>query len=58
VTTGFAALLIGFMLYVTFYGDVRRFSIYREMFEDHAQIEQAGQPPNAPAPPANAAPQK
>ncbi|HTV61002.1 MAG TPA: RIP metalloprotease RseP [Verrucomicrobiae bacterium] len=58
VTTGFAALLIGFMLYVTFYGDVRRFSIYREMFEDHAQIEQASQPPNAPAPPASAAPQK
>ncbi len=58
VTTGFAALLIGFMLYVTFYGDVRRFSIYREMFEDHAQVEQAGQPSNAPAPPPNAAPQK
>ncbi len=50
VTTGFAVLLIGFMLYVTFFGDVRRFSLYRAMFDDHSQIEQAAPPADAPAP--------
>jgi len=51
VTTGFAVLLIGFMLYITVYGDIiKRFPLYRAMFDDHAQVEQSGQPADA-APP-------
>jgi regulator of sigma E protease len=45
VTTGFAVLLLSFMLYVTVRGDImKRFPIYRTMFEDHAQIQQPAQP--------------
>ncbi len=46
-TTGFAVLLISFMLYVTFF-DVRRFSLFRMMFKRQTQIEQA-QPTTEPA---------
>jgi regulator of sigma E protease len=51
VTTGFAMVLICFMLYVTVFGDIiKRFSLYREMFKDHPQIQQAAPPAdNAPA---------
>ena len=53
VTTGFAVLLIGFMLYVTA-ADIRRFSLFRAMFQNKTQIEE---PQTAPAQPAPAAPQ-
>jgi regulator of sigma E protease len=39
MTSGFAVLLIGFMLYVSFY-DVKRLSLFRMMFNRDAQIEQ------------------
>ena len=47
-TTGFAVLLISFMLYVTFF-DIKRFSLFRAMFKSDVQIEQS-------APPAETAP--
>jgi len=53
VTTGFAVLLIGFMLYVTA-ADIKRFSLFRAMFQNKTQIEE---PQNTPAEPAPAAPQ-
>jgi regulator of sigma E protease len=37
-TTGFAVLLISFMLYVSF-NDVRRFSLFRSMFKQEVTIE-------------------
>ena len=49
-TTGFAVLLISFMLYVTFF-DIRRFSLFRAMFKSDVQIQQSAQPAEtAPAP--------
>jgi len=49
-TTCFAALLISFVLYVTFF-DIKRFPLFRAMFKTDAQIEQTNQPANsAPAP--------
>ncbi len=51
VTTAFAMLLIGFMLYVTIFGDIKRFALYRAMFNSDAQIEQATTPAtSAPVP--------
>ena len=47
-TTGFAVLLISFMLYVTFF-DIKRFSLFRAMFKSDVQIQQS-------APPAETAP--
>ncbi|MGO8765193.1 MAG: RIP metalloprotease RseP [Limisphaerales bacterium] len=48
VTTGFAALLIGFMLYVTFF-DIKRFPQFRVLFNTKVQIQQSAQPgDNAP----------
>ncbi len=38
-TTGFAVLLISFMLYVTFF-DIKRFSLFKAMFKSKPQIEQ------------------
>jgi len=38
-TLVFAALLISFMMYVTFY-DVKRFSLYKSMYKQPSQIEQ------------------
>ena len=49
-TTGFAVLLISFMLYVTFF-DIKRFSLFRAMFKSDVQIQQS-------APPAESAPAK
>ncbi|MGD0207643.1 MAG: RIP metalloprotease RseP [Verrucomicrobiota bacterium] len=42
-TTGFAVLLISFMLYVTFF-DIKRFSLFRAMFKTDVQIQQSAQP--------------
>jgi regulator of sigma E protease len=42
-TTGFAVLLISFMLYVTFF-DIKRFSLFRAMFKNDVQIEQSVPP--------------
>jgi len=58
VTTGFALLLISFMLYITFF-DIKRFPMIRAMFRNGTQIEQpqntpAQQPQNAPTDPAPA----
>lgn len=56
-TTGFAVLLISFMLYVS-YNDILRFSLFKSMFKRDVQIEEAEparEPPQAPAP-AGAAP--
>ncbi len=53
VTTGFALLLIGFMLYVTA-ADFKRIPLFRAMFQNKSQIEE---PQNVPAEPAPAAPQ-
>jgi regulator of sigma E protease len=44
ITTAFAMLLIGFMLYVTIFGDIKRFALYRAMFNSDAQIEQTTTP--------------
>jgi len=58
-TTGFALLLISFMLYVTFF-DLKRLPLIRLLFDRDAQIQQAGEPgttPNSTAPaPAPVAP--
>jgi regulator of sigma E protease len=43
VTTGFAVLLISFMLYITFF-DIKRFSLFRLMFKNDVQIQQSAQP--------------
>ncbi len=51
-TTGFAVLLIGFMLYITVFGDIKRLSFYRAMFKSDVQIQQSAQPAEtAPAQP-------
>ena len=39
-TTGFAVLLISFMLYVTFF-DIKRFPLFRAMFQNDVQIQQS-----------------
>ena len=46
-TTGFAVLLIGFMLYITVFGDIKRLSFYRAMFKSDVQIQQSAQPVEA-----------
>jgi regulator of sigma E protease len=48
LNTGFAVVLISFMLYVTFF-DIKRFPLFRAMFQSDVQIEQS-------APPAGSAP--
>ena len=50
-TTGFAVLLISFMLYVTFF-DIRRLPRFKALFKSETQIEQSGIAPAAadPAP--------
>ncbi|HKW29988.1 MAG TPA: site-2 protease family protein, partial [Verrucomicrobiae bacterium] len=45
VTTAFAVMLISFMLYITVFGDIKRLSFFRAMFDNTAKIEQ----PTAPA---------
>ena len=50
-TTGFAVLLLSFMLYITVFGDLKRFGLYRAMFKTDVQIEQSALPADsAPAP--------
>lgn len=49
-TTGFAVLLISFMVYVTFF-DIKRIPLFRAMFKNETQIEQ---PQNSPAEPSPA----
>jgi len=39
-TTGFALLLIGFMLYVSF-NDVKRFPLFRSLFSQEVTIEKS-----------------
>ena len=48
VTTGFAVLLISFMLYVTYF-DFMRFRLFKALFNRETQIEQQETPPQ-PAP--------
>jgi regulator of sigma E protease len=43
-TTGFAVLLLSLMLYITIFGDLKRFGLYRAMFKTDVQIEQAPPP--------------
>jgi regulator of sigma E protease len=52
VTTAFAIMLISFMLYVTVFGDIKRLSFFRAMFDNTAQIEQTTAPAVSPPPPA------
>jgi regulator of sigma E protease len=57
-TTGFALLLISFMLYVTFF-DLKRMPLFRMLFSRETQVQQvepAPAPPAAPAAPAAPAP--
>jgi regulator of sigma E protease len=43
VTTGFAMLLISLMLYITFF-DIKRWQLFRAMFNSEVQIEQTTTP--------------
>jgi regulator of sigma E protease len=52
VTTGFAVMLISFMLYVTVFGDIKRLSFFRAMFDNTAHIEQTTTPAASPPVPA------
>ncbi len=49
-TTGFAILLLSFMVYITIFGDIKRFGLYRAMFKTEVQIEQPGQPADSTVP--------
>ena len=49
VTTGFALLLISFMLYVT-YGDIKRIPLFRAMFKSETTIQQPQEDSPAPVP--------
>ncbi len=44
VTTAFAVMLISFMLYITVFGDIKRLSFFRAMFDNTAKIEQSTAP--------------
>jgi len=44
VTTAFAVMLISFMLYITVFGDIKRLSFFRAMFDNTAKIEQTPAP--------------
>jgi regulator of sigma E protease len=48
-TTGFAVLLITFMLYVSF-NDFKRWRIFKDIFKQPSQIESVEKPPVTPAP--------
>ncbi len=54
-TTVFAVLLISFMLYVTFY-DVKRFSLFKSLFNREMQVEPPGKSLDATAPVSTPAP--
>src|SRR6185312_15454907 len=50
VTTVFAVLLICLILYVS-YNDLKRFSLFKAMFQNETRIEEPGQtPPPSPVP--------
>ncbi|HEX7577053.1 MAG TPA: M50 family metallopeptidase, partial [Verrucomicrobiae bacterium] len=49
-TTGFAVLLLSFMLYITVFGDLKRFAQYRDLFKSDVQIEQSAQPADSTVP--------
>jgi len=49
-TTGFAVLLLSFMLYITVFGDLKRFGLYRAMFKTDMQIEQSAVPADSTVP--------
>ena len=49
--TGFAMLLISFMVYVAFF-DIKRWPLFHAMFNTNAQIEQTTSPGAAPPAPA------
>ena len=51
VTTAFAIMLLSFMLYVTVFGDIKRLSFFRAMFDNTAQIEQTTAPATSPPAP-------
>lgn len=55
LTTAFAVMLISFMLYVTFF-DIKRISLFRQMFKQDKMIEQREPAPEPPTPPATSAP--
>ena len=40
-------LLLSFMLYITVFGDLKRFGLYRAMFKTDVQIQQPAQPAGA-----------
>lgn len=48
-TTAFALLLISFMLYVTFF-DIKRFPLFKSLFNSQVQIENVPKAPPSPAP--------
>jgi regulator of sigma E protease len=48
-TTAFAILLISFMLYVTFF-DIKRWHLFKAMFNSNPQIEEQQAPSSPPAP--------
>jgi regulator of sigma E protease len=50
-TTAFAALLIGFMIYVSFFDITKRVPLFRLMFNRETQIEQPEKPATTPATP-------
>jgi regulator of sigma E protease len=54
-TTGFALLLISFMLYVTFF-DLKRLPLIRLLFDRETRIEQPASVPVAPSSPADPVP--
>lgn len=56
-TTAFAVALISFMLYVSF-NDIRRFSLFRSMFQIESRIESSETPATSPAPEPAQAPQQ
>lgn len=56
-TTAFAVALISFMLYVSF-NDIRRFSLFRSMFQIESRIESSETPAASPAPEPTPAPQQ
>jgi len=49
LTTAFAVLLIGFMLFVSFH-DIKRFGMFRSMFTQEVEIEDQSTPKTNPAP--------
>jgi len=48
ITTTFAMLLISFMLYVSYNDIVRRFPLFKSMFDEQVQIQSPISPSNAP----------